>query len=284
MTEISIARSERVELVVSPRPWPFAELRRAEIDRHFDAFKQVKPSLWNGRMLMMHRYSYDGTALRGGCFETDYASFIAWRDWDFPDQSVQICFGMGALRGCDGAFLLGVMGRQTANAGRIYFPAGMLDPADIVDGTVDIAGNVLREVAEETGLVPGDYEAQPGWHTVFAGPRIAQIKVLRAPETAAALRARILAHLARTREPELADVRIVAGPSDLDPMMCLTSQHFLIISGVAPDKSCPAACQPGRGRGAVACACVGLGSSARTRPDPHQVNAALTLFRDLVGP
>ena len=219
MTQISIARSERVELVVSPWRWRFAEARRAEIDRHFAALKQRKPAVWNGRMLMLHRHICDRSVFQGECFETDYASFIAWRDWGFPDQSALICFGMGALRGSDGAFLLGVMAQHTVNAGGVYFPAGMLDPIDVVGGAVGLAGNVAREVAEETGLVPGDYEAEAGWYTVFAGPRIAQIQVLRASEPAAALRSRALAHLARTRESELADVRIVAGLPDLDPMM-----------------------------------------------------------------
>jgi 8-oxo-dGTP pyrophosphatase MutT (NUDIX family) len=95
----------------------------------------------------------------------------------------------------------------------------MLDPTDVAGDAVDVAGNVLREVAEETGLTPGDYEQEPGWYTVFAGARIAQIKVLQARETAAALRGRILSYLASTSEPELADIRIVAAPSDLDPKM-----------------------------------------------------------------
>jgi len=51
------------------------------------------------------------------------------------------------------------------------------------------------------------------------GPRIAMMRLLAAPVPAEALRARILAHLARQREPELADIRIVRGPADLDPMM-----------------------------------------------------------------
>jgi hypothetical protein len=45
------------------------------------------------------------------------------------------------------------------------------------------------------------------------------VKLLRAHAPAAALRERVLAHLAREREPELADVRIVRGPADFDPMM-----------------------------------------------------------------
>ena len=38
-------------------------------------------------------------------------------------------------------------------------------------------------------------------------------------DTAAVLRERILDYLAREREPELADIRIVRGAADLDPMM-----------------------------------------------------------------
>ena len=54
---------------------------------------------------------------------------------------------------------------------------------------------------------------------VLAGMIVAQIKVLRAQETAQALRARILAHLAHEAQPELADVRVVRSPADFDPMM-----------------------------------------------------------------
>ena len=106
--------------------------------------------------------------------ETDYASMLAWREWE-SDSGINNCFGMGALRGSDGGFVLGVMGAHTANAGRIYFPAGLPDPSDL-DGTrVDLARNVMREVAEETGLAPEDFEAAPGasefllWD--FAGAR-----------------------------------------------------------------------------------------------------------------
>ena len=72
-------------------------------------------------------------------------------------------FGMGALRCSDGAFALGEMGQQNANAGRIYFPSGTPDPSDVSDGTLDIAGSVAREIEEETGLTPADYRADPHW-------------------------------------------------------------------------------------------------------------------------
>ncbi|MGA7486295.1 MAG: NUDIX hydrolase [Xanthobacteraceae bacterium] len=219
MSAITIVPVERLELAFAPRPWPFARERRAEIDAYFEALRRANPALWNGRVLMLHEHAIAGAVFRGAYLETDFASMLAWREWDSPDAGIKNCFAMGALRGSDGAFVLGVMGAHTANAGRIYFPAGLPDLNDVVGGRVDLVRNVMREVGEETGLGGEDFEAEQGWITVLAGPRIAQVKMLRARATAAALRERILAHLAREREPELADVRIVRGPADFDPMM-----------------------------------------------------------------
>jgi 8-oxo-dGTP pyrophosphatase MutT (NUDIX family) len=219
MSAIAIMPLDRVELAFAPRPWPFAHERRAAIDAHFAALRSANPALWNGRVLMLYDHAVSGSVLRGACLETDFASMLAWRNWDFPDPGVKNCFAMGVLRARDGAFLLGVMGAHTANAGKVYFPAGLPDPSDIAGAQVDLGGNVMREVAEETGLRPGDFEADPGWVAVFAGPRIALMKLLAAREDAEALRRRILAHLGREAEPELADIRIARGPADLDPMM-----------------------------------------------------------------
>jgi hypothetical protein len=134
---------------------------------------------------------------------------------------------MGALRAADGAFLVGVMARQTANAGLIYFPSGTPDPTDIVGDRVDLERSVMREVAEETGLTASDFTAQPGWIAVLAGPRIAQMKLLKSAMKAEALRKRILDHLAAEREPELSDIRIIRGPAHFDPMMPAFMTAFL---------------------------------------------------------
>jgi 8-oxo-dGTP pyrophosphatase MutT (NUDIX family) len=214
-----IVRIKRLELAFTPRPWPFAEARRDEIDRHFAAIQRSKPAVWNGRILLLYDYAIVDGVFRGAYFETDYASFVAWRAWGFPDPAVRNCFSLGALRGSDGGFLLGVMNSHTLNAGKIYFPAGTPEPNDINGEMVDLASSIHREVAEETGIAPADYAEEAGWTCVFSDAHIAQIKQLHARETAAALRARIMANLAREPEPELAGIRIARGPADLDPMM-----------------------------------------------------------------
>jgi hypothetical protein len=219
VTALSIAALKSLELRFAPVRWAFAEERRAEIDAHFAELKHARPALWNGRVLLLHQWSLADGVFRGAYLETDFASFIAWRDWDFPDPTVRNSFSMGALQAADRAFLLGVMGAHTANAGKIYFPCGTPDLSDIAGDRVDLGGSVRRELAEETGLAASALHVEPGWTTVFAGPRIAQIKVLRSDETATALRTRIMDRLMQEQQPELADIRIVRGPPDLDPMM-----------------------------------------------------------------
>ena len=153
----------------------------------------------------------------GAYLETDFASFIAWRDWGFPDKAIRNCFAMAALCAADGAYLLGEMAASTANAGKIYFPAGTPEPEDIVDGSVDLASNVMRELTEETGLTAADVAVAQDWTLVEVGTRLALMKPMRAHDDAEVLRNRILDHLAREEEPELAGVHIVRGPADVDP-------------------------------------------------------------------
>ena len=210
---------DRLDFGVAPYPWPFAHARRGEIDAHFAALRQALPDLWNGRVLLMKDMAVAGGVLRGTFFETGFADFMAWRDWGFPDRSVVNCFAMGALRAGDGAYLLGVMSQFTANAGRIYFPAGTPDPGDISGDTVDLLGSVLRELEEETGLETREFSVAPDWTAIVAGPRLALMKAIAAGHPAEELRQAVLRHLASEPRPELADVRIVRSPADFDPAM-----------------------------------------------------------------
>ncbi len=217
MTEPVIHRVTVLDLKVKQRPWAFAQERRGEIDAHFAKLREQKPQVWNGRVLLGCNPNLSESRFAADYFETDFASFLAWRDWDFPDRAVFNGFGMGALLSSDGAFVLGEMGAHTANAGRIYFPAGTPDPGDVSDGMLDIAGSVVREMEEETGLTFADYTMDAEWHIVCSGARIAMIRILRASMPADALRARIEKTLSSQTRPELAAVHLVRGRSDLSP-------------------------------------------------------------------
>jgi hypothetical protein len=138
---------DRAEIAVEPFSWRFAADRRDEVEHDFTELKRQRPGVWNGRVLLLNRYAIAGRALRGACFETDYASFITWRDRQFPDPNVYNFFAAAALRSADGAYLLGEMASYTAGAGRTYFCCGTPEPADIGSGgTIDLDDNLSREL------------------------------------------------------------------------------------------------------------------------------------------
>lgn len=222
-----IHRVTALDLKVESWAWPFATERRAEISAHFAEKQREKPKTWNGRVLLARGADISGGRLSSRYFETDFASFLAWRDWGFPDRAVFNGFGMGALRCSDGAFVLGEMASHTTNAGRVYFPGGTPDPDDIVDGALDIEGSIAREIEEETGLRPADYRPVDRWDCVISGASIAILRVLSVDMTGEALKTRIEANLVRQEHRELAGIHLVRSVGDFSPRMPLFVTAFL---------------------------------------------------------
>jgi hypothetical protein len=219
-TDIEIAALERAEIRLAPFAWPFAATRRDEIAAHFADLQRRRSGVWNGRVLLLKDYVVESRALRGMCFEIDYAALCAWRDWGFPDAGVYNVFATVALRSADGAFLLGEMAASTANAGLVYFPCGTPEPADVdAEGFLDLAGSVGRELLEETGLAIGETNAKPGWTMVREHCYLALVKEVASPLGAAALGERVMAHIGREQRPEFVGVRFVRSPADFGPAM-----------------------------------------------------------------
>ncbi len=220
MSASRILSIDALDFAFAARPWPFAETRAERIADHWRTRVAKQPRLYNGRVLLLGRHMIGadrrGTTLSGEYFETDFAAFLAWRDFGFPDPTVANAFSMAALVGADGAFLLGEMAAHTANAGATYFPAGTPDPNDVFDGKVDLAASALRELEEETGIAADAVACDPGWTVVYTPPRIACLKLMRLAEPADAVKARIEAFLAADPEAELSGMRIVRGPADID--------------------------------------------------------------------
>ena len=220
MSATRILSIDALDFTFAPRRWPFAEVEAERIADHWRARVAKQPRLYNGRVLLLGRHAIGadrrGMTLRGEYFETDFAAFLAWRDFGFPDLTVANAFSMAALVAADGAFLLGEMAAHTANAGATYFPAGTPDPNDVFDGKVDLAASALRELGEETGIAPDEVACDPGWTVVYAPPRIACLKITRLGAPAEAVKARVEAFLAADSDAELAAMRIVRGPAELD--------------------------------------------------------------------
>ena len=211
------ARVSRIDLRPRAYDWPFARDEHARIDAHWAQAQAEKPGLFDGRVLMARDLAVADDALTGTVADVGYKPFLCWRDFGFPGDELCNLFAMPALRASDGAFLLGRMSAGTANAGRLYFPCGTPEPADLgPDGRVDLDSNILRELAEETGLLRDDVALDATWTIVFAGPHVACLKSARAALPAADLQARFAAFNAVEADPELDALVAVRGPADLD--------------------------------------------------------------------
>ena len=217
---IRIEDVDAVDMRVEAFDWPFARTEAARIAAHWAARAAERPAMYDGEVLLQHEGRMvveDGRRVwRGAAFVTRFSAFLAWRDFGAPGLAVTNIFSMAALRATDGAFLLGIMGAHTANAGRIYFPAGTPDRDDIVDGRLDLEGSALRELEEETGLGPNEVRVEPGFTLVFEGPRLACMKRMAIDGPADAIAARVAARLASEADPELAGLHIVRSAAELD--------------------------------------------------------------------
>jgi 8-oxo-dGTP pyrophosphatase MutT (NUDIX family) len=215
---LPIKSVEAIRYRLIETPWRFAQERAEEIEAHWQKRRARTPDLYNGRVLLMHRTGSEedcGAVLEGTCFEADYKSFTAWRDFGFSGEILNV-FAMAALRSADGAFLLGEMGPNTASAGKIYFPAGTPEPSDLKDGLVDFEGSARRELKEETGIDESELSFTPGWSVVFDGAYVACMKRMRSPLTAAEIVARTDQFLARDKNPELTRLKPVISVADFD--------------------------------------------------------------------
>jgi 8-oxo-dGTP pyrophosphatase MutT (NUDIX family) len=218
--ESKIFGVDALDFRFTPGPWTFAEGSAAAIAKHWREQNALRPKMFDGRVLLCRSHEIvtetERRILRGHCFETDFSAFLAWRDFSFPDRNVRNCFAMAALQSADGAFMLGRMADHTANAGKVYFPAGTPDHGDIKGEIVDLEGSVLRELTEETGLGHADVVIEAGWTIILEGPRIACMQRLRARETASALQERLRAFNATEAEPELVALEPVFAIADIE--------------------------------------------------------------------
>jgi 8-oxo-dGTP pyrophosphatase MutT (NUDIX family) len=210
-----------LDLTFEPSRWAFAERRAASIAAHWARMTRAKPALFNGRVLLLGPRSIEtgadgGLKFKGVFFETDYADFLAWEEFGEPGEPVDNCFSMAALRGADGAFLLGEMAKHTFNAGQIYFPAGTPDPTDVFDDRVDLEASAGRELFEETGVGAEETIMAPEWTLVFTPKRIACMKLMTLPVPAEQAKERIEAYLAQDPHAEFSRMHVIRGPRDID--------------------------------------------------------------------
>jgi 8-oxo-dGTP pyrophosphatase MutT (NUDIX family) len=209
-----------VDARYEPADWPFSQERKADIAAHWAKLTATTPQLFDGIVLMQHRWTIRDGIYHAGYGPVRYASFLAWPHLGKPGPARRNGFAMAALRAADGPFVLGVMGAHTANRGKIYFPGGTPDMSDVTpDGRVDLATSMVRELVEETALRPDEFTIEPDWTVVTAAHRAAFLKPARLVYPAEEARRIILSRLGTQTDGELVDIAVVRSPADISDGM-----------------------------------------------------------------
>lgn len=195
--------------------WAFPRENADAIAAHWQARVARSPGLFDGTVLLSCDHAVVDGIARLDLFATRYATFAYARARPQADPRVTNAFAAIVPWSADGAVLLGAMGVHTANAGQLYFPCGTPDLDDVRGDSVDLAGSAARELTEETGLVLPE-GAGTAWMLLEGEGQLAFLRPVRFPEPAAALAARIEAHLRGEAEPELSGMHVVRGADDIE--------------------------------------------------------------------
>lgn len=212
----SVHRVKSCCLQLKKEAWAFAEERAGEIAEHWRRRQSDNPDLFDGRVLMMLTPVITDDVLRAELLATDFKAYLFWRESGFPDAGIFDGFGSALVRSVEGHALLGRQRGGNINSGLAYLPGGFIDERDVrSDGKVDIAASIARELTEETGLDADEFSRMPGYFITQYRSQISIAQEYRSGLTSEALRAKILAAIAKQDDPELDDIVTVTRGAEL---------------------------------------------------------------------
>jgi 8-oxo-dGTP pyrophosphatase MutT (NUDIX family) len=212
-----VQRIARCELRVVAGAWRYAEKNADAIEAHWREASRNNPAYFNGKIYLISAMNLADACAYADLIETDFKSFLHWRSDQFPDANVLDGFGSALIRAQNGDVVIGRQRPGNLNAGLAYLPGGFIDPGDVrADGAIDIEKSIVRELAEETGLIAGQHvSAEPGFYLTRAGWQLSFAVAYRAQASAEELKDRIAAHLASSTDPELEEIVVLRSQKDL---------------------------------------------------------------------
>lgn len=193
----------QVQLSVLGGDHPFHRANLEDAKANWIKAFKANPSLFDGQMALFHRLSLEGGQVVGDCHMVPYSTFLLWRQRNAPEAGYHLfCFPV--LFSSDGALIAVEMSAHTSNAGFVYCAAGSLDASDIVDGHLDIEGNMRREVKEETGLSLDMADVDPQLRGFRQNRTVTLFRRFTLPMTADEIFEQIKAHMVVDHEKEIA--------------------------------------------------------------------------------
>ncbi len=219
----------KATLVLEEGRHPLEIAARDHIDAQWQRRLAANPRLYDGDVVLATKMTLDDGVLSANCRAVRYAGllhFLALPQAEAKAMPFRHVYCWAAIFSGDGRAIMGRMAAHTANAGRIFFPSGLLEAADFRNGVADIDGNMARELAEETGLVLTRAAPDPHYLVAIGARTAAIMRIYRFAESAAELVAQARAHIAQGTDDELETVLAFA-PGETDPAMAPVARRFM---------------------------------------------------------
>ncbi|MBO6902513.1 MAG: hypothetical protein JJ864_14315 [Rhizobiaceae bacterium] len=221
---------EDVDVRLEKGPSPFETANREAIERNWEREKKNNPALFNGTVVLLSSLRFAQGRLTGTCHAVSFAAFLYWRG-SRGHVSAEHCFAHAMLVSSDNALIAARMGPHTLNAGRVYFAAGSFEPGDFRNGRVDIHHNMVREVAEETGLDISNAPQAAGYLGYSSDAGTAIFRRYDLSETAERIAERVRRFVASEADPEISEPVIIRGGAEppeglLAHMRAIVDWHF----------------------------------------------------------
>jgi hypothetical protein len=200
--EDEVFRVTSLDLRVLPGEHPFAVSQRQAAAENWQTEIAANPALYDNGMVFQQQISLHDGAIAGRAYMAPFSTYMWWRKQAVPDNGFHL-YGWCIPVSSDGAIIAIRMGGWTVNAGMIYCAAGSLDGHDVIDGQCDIAGNMAREVREETGLDLSTARPDGDYFATHNNRRVTVFRFFRFNRTADEMMAEIAAHMLVDEEQEI---------------------------------------------------------------------------------
>ncbi|WP_114390877.1 hypothetical protein [Notoacmeibacter marinus] len=237
----TIVPLERIELRQIEGSHPYELRHRVGIEAEWKRRKAATPSLFDGRFCLMERLALSADGVLRGAFHIGrYATFLHWLAR--REEGIEHLFAHAVPVLSDGTLLAVRMGEATLNAGRVYFAAGSFDADDVHDGAIDVQGNMLREVAEETGIDLKRGKREPAlWFWGGTDGASCLFQRFAMPFSSNEMEAFVQDHIATQTQPELASAVVLRSLDDLPTnapahMAPFIRFHFEQAAGLGDEK------------------------------------------------
>jgi 8-oxo-dGTP pyrophosphatase MutT (NUDIX family) len=207
-------------------PLSYELQHNAEIAANWASATSANPALFNGPFFMAEQAAIIAEGLQARYHRTRFATMMYWKANATSNKPWHI-YGVGVIVSNDNRLIAGRMAPSTSAAGRVYFPAGSFDEDDVVDEHVDVDGNMLREVEEETGIKLSEARRRDeDIHLVTVNRNIALFRRHYFDVSADELLEGIRAHIASQDDSELDDITAISAAGQMGEATPLTFRSF----------------------------------------------------------